>query len=318
MSDITIVRATDDAHVIELWSHATARIDSPSNHRYFSEGYAQFGLDRGLRSPAYTFAALDDQGHQVGLVAGQGREAPEVIDVMDLPSDRPEAGVELLRHAAETMRDEHALDELALIVFTPPSDVPTELADVVPVVTAVEAAGFAPLVQRRNYALRPADDTWSPTPTRLRLDPVSSLDDPRLRAMHLAVLEGSLDAHHVDGLQRHTVQEVSDEELTFMLKADGIESFFLAVDPDGHDVGLVVGSSWDGTPRGSVSFVGVHPDHRGHGYAAQLTTAMTTRLSEAGVEEIIADTDVTNVPMAAAFGSVAFPQIQTRLDYVLR
>lgn len=319
MSSLIVVRGTDIPHATELWSHASRRIDSPTNQRMFAEGYAARGFSLWNRRPGWCWAALDAGGEQIAFVAAAGSTAgvPAVIDVLDLPPDDPATASALLAAAADDLVSDHHLTEIELVLYSPVDDAPLERADVAPLLAAVTGAGFRVLVLRRNYLLHPATDDWHRIGTELRFEPVSSIDDERLTALHLAVLTGSLDAHHRQALQQQPPAEVSSEELASMKSADGIGAFFLAVDPAGNDVGLVVGAPWT-EDRGAVAFVGVHPDFRGHGYAAQLTSWMTDRLVGQNVQQIIADTDVVNIPMASAFRAVGFPQIQTRIDFVRR
>lgn len=319
MSSVTVVRATDIPHASAMWSRARQRIDTPTNERMFANGYSARGFSLGNRRPEWCWAALDPADDQVAFVAAAGSTAgvPAVIDVLDLPPDHPVAASALLAAAADTLMSEHQLSEIELVVYSPVDDAPLDRDDIKPTLAAIAGAGFELLVLRRNYLLRPASDDWHHVDTELTFQPVHSLYEQRLTSLHQALLTNSLDEHHRRALQQQAPAEVSREELASMESADGIGAFFIAVDATGRDVGLVVGAPWT-EDRGAVAFVGVHPEFRGHGYAAQLTSWMTDRLVSLNVQQIIADTDIANTPMASAFRTVGFPQIQTRIDFVRR
>ncbi len=63
-----------------------------------------------------------------------------------------------------------------------------------------------------------------------------------------------------------------------------------------------------------VAYVGVVPEQRGHGYAYDLLAEATHRLAATGADRIIASTDLTNAPMAAAFDRAGYPVDQHRID----
>ena len=74
----------------------------------------------------------------------------------------------------------------------------------------------------------------------------------------------------------------------------------VAQTPDGETVGFGVPSRNTDVPV--VGYLGVLPEHRGHGYADDIVAEITHVLvAEAGADTIHADTDLGNRPMAAAF-----------------
>jgi ribosomal protein S18 acetylase RimI-like enzyme len=62
-----------------------------------------------------------------------------------------------------------------------------------------------------------------------------------------------------------------------------------------------------------IGIVGVVPEQRGQGYAYDLLVEATHLLVEEGVDEIVADTDLTNTPMAATFARAGYPITQERV-----
>jgi ribosomal protein S18 acetylase RimI-like enzyme len=62
-----------------------------------------------------------------------------------------------------------------------------------------------------------------------------------------------------------------------------------------------------------IGIVGVVPEHRGNAYAFDLLVEATHMLVEQGVDEITAETDTTNTPMAATFKRAGYPITQERV-----
>lgn len=82
--------------------------------------------------------------------------------------------------------------------------------------------------------------------------------------------------------------------------------------PDGEVVGFGLPSRNHAFPV--VGYLGVLPDHRGHGYADEILAEITRILaSETDPERVRADTDLTNAPMAAAFERVGYRNNARRL-----
>ncbi len=73
----------------------------------------------------------------------------------------------------------------------------------------------------------------------------------------------------------------------------------LAYDGDGELVGFEIPSANAGGPV--VGYLGVVPEHRGRGLINDLLAETTHQLAETGAEDIRADTDFGNVPMAKSF-----------------
>ena len=65
-----------------------------------------------------------------------------------------------------------------------------------------------------------------------------------------------------------------------------------------------------------IANVGVLPEHRGNGYAAELLLEASHLLAEGGAEEIVAATDVSNTPMAAAFARCGYVVVDLLMVHV--
>jgi RimJ/RimL family protein N-acetyltransferase len=91
----------------------------------------------------------------------------------------------------------------------------------------------------------------------------------------------------------------------------------LAYDGAGELVGFAIPSANGGGPV--VGYLGVRPQQRGHGYSDDLLAEITHQLAaviergEARTDQVRADTDLTNKPMAAAFERAGYRNFAVRL-----
>jgi RimJ/RimL family protein N-acetyltransferase len=291
-------------------------IDSPTQHQLFSEEHQRMAFERGSRKPEWVWAAVDEAGHPLGVVAAWGpasKQAPWMLDLLSVPIDEPQIAHDLVKRATADAKAAGA-DEFEALLFAPAVDDPPALPSVAAVMSVLESVGFTPLVVRRRYDLLATATGVAIPATRLRFEQLSDAADPRLAAVYAEILVDSLDAHDVAELAHSPVEEVVRTTLANMLEDDPIGSFHLAIDPNGDVVGLAVGSLRGPVGRGVASYIGVSHRFRGNGYAAQLLGFVTTLLLEAGAGNIVAETDVANTPMAAAFAKVGYPQTESRVD----
>lgn len=85
----------------------------------------------------------------------------------------------------------------------------------------------------------------------------------------------------------------------FLVACDD-STWLLAEDGQGEAVGFVsVGEFDEGV--GTITYIGVAPDHRGQGYVDQLLQLANRTARELGFAGMLSDTDVLNVPMMEAF-----------------
>jgi hypothetical protein len=70
----------------------------------------------------------------------------------------------------------------------------------------------------------------------------------------------------------------------------------VASDAAGDPVGMVAVSTFD-PGVATVTFLGVLPEHRGHGYGHDLLQAATSAAHGRGFEEMLSDVDTLNQPM---------------------
>ena len=80
------------------------------------------------------------------------------------------------------------------------------------------------------------------------------------------------------------------------LQEEDSQSWLVASDAAGDPVGMVAVSSFD-PGVATVTFIGVVPEHRGHGYGHDLLRAATSAAHGRGFEEMLSDVDTLNQPM---------------------
>ncbi|MFB9238930.1 GNAT family N-acetyltransferase [Plantactinospora siamensis] len=255
--------------------------------------------------PEWTWVALRD-GVVLARAAwwgGPDDEQPLALDHFDLTNR--DAAIELLRTAP--FRTEHELR-------VPPGwrDVPALRAAGQARLDAATAAGMSVLVERYRYR-------WTPEcgvpgrPGRLEFRPEP--DDGVILDVLRRITEGSLDAHSRRVAAEAGIEAAAKEDFDLLAWLPSPRDWWLlAYTPAGELVGITVPAANHADPI--VAFVGVLPEQRGHGYAYELLVEATHRLVATGADRIVAATDQTNHPMAAAFARAGYPVEMERIDLV--
>jgi GNAT superfamily N-acetyltransferase len=320
MSKFTIGAASSVEHARSLLVTATPPNASFTQTSNFSEEKIDRALRLGFRKPEWVWFAAEDkgtgQGAVLGVVAGWGaaaRETAGILDFLDLPTD-PEIAAALLERAVSDST-EPGRRSIEIIHFIPNESTLVD-PDLAGLVETLGASGFRILVRRHRYRLPVLSSPVTIPPTELTFEALRSEDDPRLPAVLAEILVGSLDAHDVAALAGRDLTVVAEETATEFLEFDPFDSFFLASDPTGAIVGLVVGGLRGSPEIGVASFIGVSHRHRGRGYAAQLLGWITTRMIADNAQTLIGETDDDNFPMDAAFRRVGYPHTESRIDFV--
>lgn len=176
---------------------------------------------------------------------------------------------------------------------------------------AVEArfgAAFRDLLRRSGWA---ADEPWTP----LCRDLTTPVEDCGLRVE-------VVDAHNVE--DRVAVQRAMFPNSTFTLErwhAMAAASPYrrarclVGYDRDGDAVATVtVWSAWQGRP-GLLEPLGVHRDHRGHGYGRAITVAAAAALQEMGSSTATVCTPSSNVGGVATYVSAGFQKLPDVTDF---
>lgn len=273
-------------------------------------GIQSIGRDFGelLRLDQYrlewTWVALR-QGEVVARAAwwgGPDDARPIALDWFDFGTDVA-AGAALLR-AAPFREAEYCLVMPPAWRQDPVAKAEGELR-----IEAAERAGMRSLVERLRYEWTPAAGLPD-RPGRLDFRPEPS--DPAMLGVLRRIVVGSLDAHMRRITERQGADAAAQDELDFLRWMPSPRGWFrLAYTQAGELVGLAVPGRTHAAP--CIGIVGVVPEQRGHGYAYDLLVEATRMHVAEGAESIVAETDVTNAPMAATFARAGYPIVQERV-----
>jgi RimJ/RimL family protein N-acetyltransferase len=176
---------------------------------------------------------------------------------------------------------------------------------------AASQAGLTQTLERLHFEWRAQSGPIAPS-GRLVFRPEP--DDEVFADLFRRVLAGTLDATSRKQAEAAGAEAQAREDVRFyhdtML---GERSWWrVAQTPGGEVVGFGFPSR---NPRSyTVGYLGVLPEHRGHGYVDDILAEITRILAaEAGVSSIQADTDLANQPMAAAFERAGYHNTEYHL-----
>ena len=215
-------------------------------------------------------------------------------------------GVDLLR--LTTASDHAQDDELAARLC---ADVSDPAAGVLPAGEAYVETPVGFLVRERLGALGwDADEQW--TPLRLDLSEPVRFSGLRIEAVDLA-----------RAADRVAVQRASFDNSTYTAQlwqtmSEG-ELFGSARDLVGYDdagdavAAITVWSAGVGRP-GLIEPMGVHRDHRGHGFGTAITLAGAAALRELGCSSAIVCTQTSNVAGVATYRAAGFTRLPEQRD----
>ncbi|WP_432103467.1 GNAT family N-acetyltransferase [Streptomyces sp. bgisy091] len=279
-------------------------------------------LATGRRRPEWMWVALRGD-RLVGRIAwwtGQPGSAPQALDFFDLDDTLPVAerevvGKQLLETAvASVVPAGSPRPEYGRYVRPDWREDRAAREAVETRIRVMEASGARMLVERLRLEWREG----TPVPTdagRLRFRPVTGRED--LLTLMTPVMEGTLDAHGQDDLAsglsaREAAEKHYDEDFAGL--ATPREWWRIAELPDGSPVGFVVPARNNYHPM--ISYIGVLPEHRGHGYIDDILAEGTRVLATQGVDRIRAATDLGNVPMARSFERLGYVNFERAFNMV--
>ncbi|MFI5979421.1 GNAT family N-acetyltransferase [Streptomyces sp. NPDC051555] len=190
-----------------------------------------------------------------------------------------------------------------------------ERPDVVEAVTwrreAARRAGLPVSLERLRYEWTPQFGLPEP---RGRLVFAAEPDDEVFVDLFRRVLTDSLDTDSTKEAESMGAEAQARGDVEFYRDTmPGDRSWWrVARTPEGEPVGFGLPSRNHAFPV--VGYLGVVPEHRGRGYADEILAEITRILVvETAPEKVRADTDLTNVPMAAAFERVGYRNDARRL-----
>lgn len=270
----------------------------------------------GQYRPALTWIA-ESGDHILGRAVWwlpPGAAHPGALDCLlvdDSVPDRAGLAGRLLAAAHEEFRDRGMAVMPAYHVFLPTGwrDRPDVAAALSWRQQAAQRAGLTRELERLRYGWTPA----AGLPLRSgRLVFRPEPDDDTFLAAFLRVAEGTLDATTAEGSAAVGPQRQARDAMRYYLSMPGPRDWWrLAYTPDGRLAGLAIPSR---NPDGPVvGYLGVVPELRGHGYVDDVLAEITHLLAAAGAEQIMADTDLGNRPMAAAFERAGYRNFAVRM-----
>lgn len=178
---------------------------------------------------------------------------------------------------------------------------------------AAERAGLGTLLERLRFEWTLAHRLAAPIHNlEFRAEP----DDEVFVDLFTRVLNGSLDTTSTREAAQSGAERQARQDVAFLrdLMLGERRWWRVAVNRDGDAVGFAVPSRNPVSPV--VGYLGVLPEHRGHGYVRDILVEITRILVvEAGATTIRADTDLVNEPMAAAFLHVGYRNHARRLVF---
>jgi RimJ/RimL family protein N-acetyltransferase len=274
-------------------------------------------LASGRRRAEWLWLAL--RGKHVAARAGwwsrPGDQHPLVMDIFDIDGDAGD-GVRLL--------------ETAVSAVVPAGAIPPEYSRFLPAdwrdhehirravehrMKALERVGATLFVERLRLEWRPGTPVVEPSG---RLSFRSVRNPGELIELMTLVLDGTLDAHSRDELRRMTPRQAAQAQYHNELEryASPQEWWRIATLPDGEPIGFVIPAHNGYNPI--IAYLGVVPDHRGHGYIRDVLAEGTRLLAAQNVPRIRAATDVGNEPMAAAFAMAGYITFERQIDMTWR
>jgi len=262
-------------------------------------------LEEGITRPEWWFALSDDHRDcgRVGFVAYPtcpqeflGRlPAQEVaISGLWLPWDDPgvvEAGQILIQEAWSAIQNElPASPQVSVNVRT---DAHYEQR-----LRVFERLGMQLFQEKLGFGWHRRDNP--PTEVgRLSVRSLAQVGAERVRKILGRAGEATLDRNDYWYREMAGVENWSNVMMGYC-GPENEDTWLVATDEHGNDVGMAGVSEFD-EGVATISFIGIAPEHRGHGYIHELLRAATGVALSAGYDEMLSDADTQNLPMTRAF-----------------
>ena len=289
------------------------------DHTAEVDHYLQRMFAAGSMRAEWCFIA-EREGRLVGRVALwtlPGMEAPFALVLLDVDweGDYAEVGTHLLEYALDRARALGAAD-IEHVIDTPPVH-PQFQHHAQKRIELLRTAGFYLRREAVRYERRGVEPPANPG--RLSYLGLEEVGGERFIEAMEQVSEGTLDqeirAERERLGRKRAAREFFDDASSVQHDASW---WRLAYAPNGELAGLVMPVA----PPGflTIFYVGVVPEMRGRGYVNDLlATGTTTLLESRGNDDkpLIADTDVSNAPMAAAFERAGWARFAGRQEYVV-
>ncbi|MGR6923767.1 GNAT family N-acetyltransferase [[Actinomadura] parvosata] len=258
-------------------------------------------FDEGRARPEWCFA--EGQARLAYWAPFPGSE-PAIVWQFD-PGPDPVAAGDLLRRSLAAMGLTKVIHDISLQPGLDPA------VDRAVEHEALIEAGFVMEVERlllEWVAVSGVPDD----PGRLTYRPARRMDPAEVIDLLVRISQGSLDHDTQVELAtsgaEHEARWMYDDLMSRKAKPGWFVIGYLGDSP----VGLVAPDDH------SIAYIGVVPEHRGHGYVDDLLARGTRTLAEAGLPRVVAATDVANVPTANAFLRAGYSETGRLFRYYWR
>lgn len=233
------------------------------------------------------------------------RGAEPVVTWFFEPGPDPPAGAVLLRRGIAALGVDKMIHDISL----KPGLIPYLDRSIEH--TAVLEAGFRLEVERLLLEWQAGSDLPD-DPGRLAYRPARDLGSDYVVSLLVDISRGSLD--HDTRVEVATRGALHEARVMYadLIHRKGKPDWFVVGFSGDEPVGLVVPDDH------SIAYIGVLPRFRGMGYVDDLLARGTRTLAEAGLERIVAATDMGNTPMAQAFARAGYAQTGQLFRYYWR
>jgi GNAT superfamily N-acetyltransferase len=290
------------------------------NHRKEVEQYLESMFAAGSMRPEWCFVAEDEEDRPLGRLAFwtlPGMEQPFALVLLDADwkDDRAGVGRRLFEDVLQRARALGA-EEIEHVVDDPPMR-PQFQHHPEKRIELLKSVGFA--LRRETSRFEWCGGVVPAEIGRLLYRTLEEVGKEVFIEAMVEVSEGTLDREIRDERQRLGAQWAAQEFFEDAGRVEHDPSWWrLAYAPGGELVGLVMPAQ----PPGFLTliYIGVVPEMRGRGYVNDLLASGTATLLKARSKDDkppIADTDMANVPMAAAFERAGWTRFAGRREYVV-
>jgi GNAT superfamily N-acetyltransferase/RimJ/RimL family protein N-acetyltransferase len=287
------------------------------DHRSEIEQYLDRMFAAGSMRPEWCFIA-EEEDRPVGRVAFwtlPGMEQPFALVLLDVDWEGvyTAVGTRLLQYTLDAARALGA-EDIEHVIDAPPIR-PQFQHHAQKRIGLLKSAGFYLRRETGRYEWRgtepPTEPGWL---SFLALEEVG--EEAFIEAME-RISEGTLDQEIRAEREKLGTKRAAQEFFDDAGRVQHDASWWrLAYAPNGDLAGLIMPAE----PPGflTIFYVGVVPGMRGRGYVNDLLAAGTATLLAAGKNDkpLIADTDISNAPMAAAFERAGWTRFAGRQEYV--
>jgi RimJ/RimL family protein N-acetyltransferase/predicted N-acetyltransferase YhbS len=297
-------------------------VGATPDHRREVEQYLESMFATGSMRPEWCFVAEEEGVGPVGRVAFwtlPGMEKPFALVLLDVPWDADYVGVGT-RLLEDVLEEARALgtEEIEHVVDNPPMR-PQFQYFPERRVELLEGVGFGFRRETGRFEWRGGE--LSAVPGRLSFRTLEDVGEDAFVDAMTEVSEGTLDREIRGERERVGAYRAAREFFEDARRVKHDPAWWrLAYAPNGELAGLVMPAE----PPGflTIFYIGVVSRMRGQGYVDDLLAAGTATLFEARRETgnekpLLADTDVANEPMAAAFERAGWVRFAGRREYVV-